>query len=150
LPADADTADGGEVVTGRPIVPGSIRFVTIPRSLALLVASLTALALGLATVRWGGPRVGTIVSATLVAVAACVLAVWPRPAAHAWSASQPGIVIFVCVLAVRWGLQQRYRRRVLFLPGFARAQPNGSSVQRAGTNPRSRVEPSTIDVPASS
>ena len=105
---------------------------------------------GLAAVRWAGPRFGAVMAAGIVAAAACATVVWPRLAAHALAASQPGILVFLSVLAVRWALQHRYRRRVLFLPGFTRTQPQGSSVLHAKSASRSRLEPSTIDVPATS
>ena len=143
-----DVGMGDEVVVGRQTGPGVLRFVVIPRPLASLVASLVVIALGLATVRWGGPRTGAVLAAGVVAMIAAAAMVWPRLAAHLLAASQPGVAVFVCVLAVRWALQHRYRRRVLFLPAFTRTQSPGSSAQRASVNVRSRVEPSTIDVPA--
>jgi len=143
-------ATGDDVVVGRQSFPGAIRFVVIPRPLAYLVASLSIIALGLAAVRWGGPRTGTVVAAGFVAVVAAMAVIWPRFAAQLLAASQPGVAVFLCVLAVRWALQHRYRRRVLFLPGFTRPHENGSSARRASINARPRVEPSTIDVPASS
>ena len=146
----AEAALGDDVTVGRQTGPGALRFVVIPRPLASLVASLVVVALGLAALRWGGPRTGTVVAAGFVAVIAAAAVVWPRLAAHLLAASQPGVAVFVCVLAVRWALQHRYRRRVLFLPSFTRTQPPASSAQRASINARSRVEPSTIDVPASS
>jgi hypothetical protein len=45
------------------------------------------------------------------------------------------------VLAVQWLMHQRYRRRVVFLPGFTRLK--GSTLIRGGGRPRG--EPSTVD-----
>jgi hypothetical protein len=145
----ADEGVGDDVVVGRQTAPGAARFVVIPRSPAMLVVSLVVMGLGLAAVRWGGPRTGTVVAAGFVAAVAVVALVWPRLAAQVLAAGQPGIAVFVCVLAVRWALQHRYRRRILFLPGFTRTQSPGSSARRS-INVGSLVEPSTIDVPASS
>jgi hypothetical protein len=146
----ADAAVGDEVVVGRQTGPGMLHFVTIPRPLASLAASLAVIGVGLAALRWGGPRSGSVTAAGFVAATAALAIGWPRLAAHLLAASQPGIAVFVCVLAVRWALQHRYRRRVLFLPSFTRTVSPGSSAQRASISARSRVEPSTIDVPASS
>jgi hypothetical protein len=150
--AERSSADavGDDAVVGRQTAPGMVRFLAIPRAMASLVTSLFVIAMGLAAVRWGGPRTGTIVAAGFVATVAAAAVVWPRLATHLFAASQPGVAVFVAVLAVRWALHQRYRRRVLFLPGFTRAQPNGSSGHRAPISVRSRIEPSTIDIPASS
>jgi hypothetical protein len=145
-----EAAGGDDVVVGRQTAPGRILFVVIPRPLAALAASLTVIALGLATIRWGGPRTGTVFAGGFVAAIAIAAVVWPRLAAHLLAASQPGVAVFLCVLAVRSALLHRYRRRVLFLPGFARPPLHGSSGVRASVNVRPRVEPSTIDVPASS
>jgi len=147
--SSADAAVGDGITVGRQTGPGAVRFVAVPRALAWLVVSLVVIAIGLAAVRWGGPLTGTVVAAGFVAAVAGAALVWPRLATHLLAASQPGCAAFVVVLAVRWALHQRYRRRVLFLPGFTRAQPNGSSAQRAAIGVRSRIEPSTIDIPAS-
>jgi hypothetical protein len=47
------------------------------------------------------------------------------------------------MLGVQWLVQERYRRQVVFMPGFTRLQA-GSSLSRApqGAKPR---EPSTVD-----
>jgi hypothetical protein len=60
-----------------------------------------------------------------------------------WGA-QAGLAVLALVAAVHWFLQERYRRQLIFLPGFSRGQP-GSTLSR-GKKPR---EPSTIDAPLS-
>jgi hypothetical protein len=47
------------------------------------------------------------------------------------------------VLLLQWLLQQRYRRQMLFMPGFARLR-KGSSISRREAPPGR--EPSTVDV----
>jgi hypothetical protein len=56
---------------------------------------------------------------------------------------QPGLAVLVVLLGVQWLVQERYRRQVVFLPGFTRMQPN-SAVLQAAKKPR---EASTVDVP---
>jgi hypothetical protein len=43
-------------------------------------------------------------------------------------------------------LRQRYRRQVIFMPGFTRMK-SGSSLLRANSSKRRLGEPSTLDIP---
>jgi hypothetical protein len=54
----------------------------------------------------------------------------------------PGAAALALVLSVQWFLHQRYRRQVVFMPGFTRLKSN-SSLLRSGP----RAEPSTVDAP---
>jgi len=76
-------------------------------------------------------------------VAAGVL--WPAVLPTVLYGCQPGALVLAVLLGFQWMLQQRYRRQVVFLPGFKRLKP-GSSLVRSG-RPR---EPSTVDAPAAS
>jgi hypothetical protein len=140
-------AGGGDAYVGRQTAAGPVRFVAVPRPVALLAASLAAVALGLAAVWSGGPRLWLAGGAVLAAAGLCASLVWPRPVAQVLAASQPGWVVLAGVLAARWVMLHRYRRRVLFLPGFTRVSANGSSLVRPGAQ-RPRGEPTTIDAPA--
>jgi hypothetical protein len=117
----------------------------------LLGCSLTVLALGLAASRFNWPReVGWILALaailTIAALAAALGLFWPNFLSAVAYGSEPGLLVLFAVLCTQWLLQQRYRRQVVFLPGFQRAKP-GSSFQRAGSSNRPRVEPTTVDVP---
>jgi hypothetical protein len=57
---------------------------------------------------------------------------------------QPGVLVLVLVGGFLWLRQHRYRRQLVFMPGFSRTSP-GSSVMRAGSSHRPRGEPSTVD-----
>jgi hypothetical protein len=57
---------------------------------------------------------------------------------------EPGLVVLVAILSVQWWVQQRYRRQVVFLPGFTRLK-TGSSIIRTGIR---SPEPTTVDAPA--
>ena len=59
---------------------------------------------------------------------------------------QPGAVVLGIILLVQWMVQERYRRQVVFMPGFQRLKP-GSSLVRSGSGSRPR-DASTIDAPA--
>ena len=97
--------------------------------------------------------------------------VWPGLLAVVVYGCQPGLVILLLALTVQWLLHERYRRRVVFLPGFRRVK-TGSSLTRTGSSgalaaaagaegelaatgassgrgsaPRPRSEPSTVDEP---
>jgi hypothetical protein len=71
---------------------------------------------------------------------------WPELAPIAFG-SQPGVVLFLVFVGVHWLLQERYRRQLVFLPGFSRTKP-GSTLVRANAAKRPR-EVSTVDAPGS-
>lgn len=57
--------------------------------------------------------------------------------------SQPGAVLFLVFVGVHWLMQERYRRQLVFLPGFSRAKP-GSTMVRTNSAKRPR-DASTVD-----
>jgi hypothetical protein len=124
---------------------GPLDFIVVPRPVALLVGSLAVVFAGLAAVRLG-PK-GRFGLALVLGTAVIWLYVArPQIFTVLLYAVQPGAVVLAILLAVRWAVRQRYRRRVLFLPAFAATIPNGSGAGRNGAaaNSVSR-EPSTID-----
>jgi hypothetical protein len=77
-------------------------------------------------------------------VAAALL--WPALLPPVLYGCEPGLAVLAVLLGLQWLLQERYRRQVVVMPGFARLQ-TGSSLNRGGQKPR---EPSTIDAPVPS
>jgi hypothetical protein len=71
---------------------------------------------------------------------------WPEVLPAVTYGAGPGFVVLALLLALQWMLHQRYKRQLLFLPGFTRVKA-GSSLLRASSIHRGR-EPSTIDAPA--
>ncbi len=112
----------------------------------LLVCSLTVLTLGLVLQFARLPRfvVGSIVAlvAATIVVAAVVA---PGALDLIASGCLPGVLVLLLVAGIQWGLRRRYRRQVVFMPGFSRLAP-GSSIVRGNSSQRRR-EPSTVDVP---
>src|SRR5262249_60760641 len=63
---------------------------------------------------------------------------------------EPGAVVLLAVVGVQWLLHQRYRRQVVFMPGFSRVKSGSSLVRGGSSSNRKRElprEPSTIDEP---
>jgi hypothetical protein len=58
----------------------------------------------------------------------------------------PGVVLLALLLALQWMVHQRYRRQLVFMPGFTRVK-TGSSLLRAGSSNRPREPSSTVDAP---
>jgi hypothetical protein len=106
-------------------------------SLAFLLAGLV---LGLAPLPRG---LFWLALAGLVAVLVPVGLVWPSALRAFVFGCQMGAVVLLLALGVHWMLQRRYRRQVVFLPGFSRLKTN-SSLIRTGSSSRLR-EPSTVD-----
>jgi hypothetical protein len=122
------------------------RLIHVPRPWWLLLCSGVVLAAGLALMllplaRW----FFWLVVAMLMALGAATALMWPALVPPIVYGCEPGLGVLAVLVIVQWLLQERYRRQVVFLPGFAR-KAAGSSLTRAG-QPASKREPSTVDAP---
>jgi hypothetical protein len=86
---------------------------------------------------------GAIVLFTLTAVSAAIT--WPSAVPFVVVGLEPALIVIAVLLAVHWIVHERYRRQVVFIPGFSRTHAN-SSVVHAGAKPKTR-DLSTIDSP---
>jgi hypothetical protein len=124
----------------------------VPQQGWLLLCSLVLLAVGLGLyylVPWASAprRLFWVLLALLGLGVALTSLVWPGILAAVAYGSEPGLAVLLLVLGAQWLLHQRYRRRVVFMPGFKRAKA-GSSLLRADskkTPAQKRGEPSTVD-----
>jgi hypothetical protein len=136
-----------------------VSYVVVPWSSALFVGSFAVLSLGLGAV-WVAPRWRVAGAVVLALGLVWLAAVRPDALALVSFTAEPGLAVLSVVLVARWWARRRYRRRVLFLPGFARPTVDPVRVHRGtvatesslvrngvGTS-RVRREPSTIDGPA--
>lgn len=129
---------------------GTLHLWHFPQQGWLLICSLSFLAVGLALYFAALPR--PLFWGLLVVVGLGVLAVdlvWPGILMSVLYGCEPGVIVLLVVVGVQWFLQRRYRRQVVFMPGFSR-RPAGSSIVRNGSKSgshRLRGEPSTVDVP---
>ncbi len=127
--------------------PGSIEFFQVPQRLWLLVCSSIFLTLGLGLLLARLPRAvfwSMVVGVGLVAV--LLSGRWPGVVPAIVYGCEPGALVLLLVVGIQWVLQRRYRRQVVFMPGFSRLKP-GSSLVRAGSSNRPR-DPSTVDEPS--
>jgi len=116
----------------------------VPERPWLLVCSLTLLIVGLALGFLSLPRAvfwGTLAATGVGALLAGLF--WPGVLSAILYGCEPGALVLLPVLGFQWVLHQRYRRQVVFLPGFTRVKA-GSSLVRGSSN-RPRGEPSTVD-----
>jgi hypothetical protein len=152
-PGDTSGDPGDRLATtlvGWQVSSEPLRFVLVPRPLALLGGSLAVVILGLLVGRWAGSKLALLGAGLLVVVIVVLGVTHPQPLGQVLYAVQPGVVVLTVLLVTRRLLRGRYRRQVLLMPGFERTSPNGSSLARSGGMVRSRREPTTIDAPASS
>jgi hypothetical protein len=141
-PADATKWPDPSVAVWR-LSPEPLRLSHVPEQPWLLVCSLTLLIVGLALAFVSLPRAvfwGTLAALGVGGLLAGLF--WPGVLGAVLYGCQPGLLVLVPVLAVQWLMHQRYRRRVVFLPGFTRLK--GSTLIRGGSS-RPRGEPSTVD-----
>lgn len=123
--------------------------VHLPRSWWLLGCSGIFLIVTLGTFyspvpRWSYILLLGALSAGLAVITLLYPAAWPAIA----YGLQPGVVLFVIFAGIQWAIQERYRRQVVFLPGFSRPK-SGSTITRSSPAKRPR-EASTVDAPAGS
>jgi hypothetical protein len=131
---------------------GPLTIYHVPQQGWLLLCSLVVLAVGLGLyylVPWASAprRLFWVLLALLGLATALTSLVWPGILSAIAYGCEPGGVVLLLVLAVQWLLHQRYRRRVVFMPGFKRAKA-GSSLVRSDSHkplPAKRGEPSTVD-----
>jgi hypothetical protein len=94
--------------------------------------------------RW---RFLLVITLGLLALGVVALDVFcPAPLPALFYGAQPGLAVIILALGMVWLLQERYRRQVVFIPGFTRLKA-GSSVARVRSNSRQR-EATTVDAPA--
>jgi hypothetical protein len=120
----------------------------LPRQWWLLGCSGIFLIVGLGSYlaplpRWAFWLLLSVISAAAAVFAALCPAAW----APVLFGMQPGVVLLVVFVGVHLLLQERYRRQLVFLPGFVRAKPT-STLSRGSSGKRPREGGSTIDAPA--
>jgi hypothetical protein len=76
----------------------------------------------------------------LAATAALGLLFWPSVLGAVIYGAEPGLLVVFLVVLLQWALHQRYRRQVVFMPGFSRRKTGSSLTQprdsgRPGSQP---------------
>jgi hypothetical protein len=124
----------------------NVKLLHLPRQMWLLACSGILLALGLILFVVPLSRTDFWLAAVFVGMVLSGIAlIWPAWVPAVAFGCQPGTLVLVLVLGIQWLLKESYRRRLVFMPGFARVK-NNSSLIRSG-NANNRREPSTIDAP---
>lgn len=118
----------------------------LPRQWWLLGCSgiFLIVTLGAYLAPWSRRVFGAIFAAIVIVFVVLALG-WPAAYTPVLFGVQPGVGLFLIFIGAHWLLQVRSRRRLVFLPGFARAKP-GSTMVRANSARRPR-EASTVDAP---
>src|SRR5262249_49728988 len=127
---------------------GPARVFHLPWQGWFLICSGTLLRIGLVLCFSALPRlVLWLVLGALVLGALASRFFWPSLFPLVLYGVQPGALLLLLMLGAQWLVQERYRRQLVFMPGFKRAKP-GSSLVRTGSSNRPRA-PSTVDAPPS-
>ncbi len=121
------------------------RVLHVPRQAWLLVCSLTFLAIGLGLSFLPLPRAAFwAVVAALGLALAMVGVLWPSTLPAVIYGCYPAALVLLVVVCAQWMVQQRYRRRLIFMPGFTRVAAGSALVRGNGSRLAPR-EPSTVD-----
>jgi len=138
---------GGEaslVSLGSSLEP--LRIFRVNKALWFLICSGTVLLAGLALCLHPPSPAGWLAVVVLVFSAAAAGGwLWPALLAAAFYGAAPGLLVTAMLWLSQWLLHERYKRQLVFMPGFTRIK-GGSSLIRSTSNQRGR-EPSTIDAP---
>ena len=119
-----------------------VEILLAPRQAWLLLCSSILLGLGLLLSHVHMSRLTVFVTCVGVVLFLLIVSVvWPAIMPFLAYGCQPGAVVLVIVLGIQWFLREKYRRQLVFLPGFTRVAM-GSSLIRARS-----VEGTTIDAP---
>ena len=122
---------------------GPLTLLHIPQQLWLLLCSLVFLILGLGLFFAPFPRaLFWFCIACFAGAIATVGVLWPAALPVVAYGCEPGALVLVLAMGVHALRRARYRRQVVFMPGFKRVKSGSSLIQ--GNNQRKR-EPSTID-----
>ncbi|MFL5241344.1 MAG: hypothetical protein ACJ8FY_04495 [Gemmataceae bacterium] len=138
-------------VTGWRTEKEPFRLICVPRQIWLLSCSVSCLVLGLGVYLMARRRaLSWLLFFPLGLAVAFIALVWPGLLAALAYGSEPGFAIMALILVVQWLWQRRYRRKLMFMPGFTRLKI-GSAPMRGGVaasrTDRRPGEPSTVDVP---
>jgi hypothetical protein len=131
------------IVSSFALEPLRLRHVPQQAWLVLCSLSLLGVGLGLYLLALTRPVLWPVLVVLSVAILIAGLW-WPGLLANILYGCEPGALVLMVVLGVQWLLQRRYRRQVVFMPGFQRLK-TGSSLIRPGSSQRPRIEPSTVD-----
>lgn len=94
--------------------------------------------------RWAFWLLLAVLGAGLATFALLCPAAWPG----VLFGLQPGLLLVLVFISIHWLLQERYRRQLVFLPGFTRPK-SGSTITRMNAAKRP-AQGSTVDAPAGS
>jgi hypothetical protein len=112
----------GESITAYQTAPRALTVYRVPQLGLIVTASVLACVLILALSRLPAGVVG-LVLAVLGGTIALAAVLFAQPTAQIAIAAQAGLAAALVVLLIQVGVSWLYRRRVTYLPGFARGRP---------------------------
>jgi hypothetical protein len=147
-PTAEGEAAGSPSFVGWQTTAGPLRVTHAPQQGWLLICSLALIAVGFVASLLKRPHgLGWLLALVVGLAAAGVGLFWPTVLSSVIYGCEPGVVVLLLVIGSQWLLHQRYRRQVVFLPGFKRTT-GGSALLRSGSSNRPRAgELSTVDAP---
>lgn len=128
-----------------------LRLIHLPQQVWLVACSLLVVMVGLGllyTPLSRGQFWLTVAALSLIVLAAGLW--WPSVLPAFAYGGELGAAVLILVVVVQWMLQRRYRRQVVFMPGFTRLKPGSSLIRGGPGSHRGRREPSTVDAPPQS
>jgi hypothetical protein len=119
-----DTGSGSaDAAVIRLTAPDLLTVLHVSRLNLAVACSVGVLLLGLVLSRLPGGIAGPIVALFGGAIAVAAI-LYPQPATQIAACALPGLIALAAVLTVQAFARWYYRRRITYLPGFARSQPS--------------------------
>lgn len=125
-----------------------LRLVYVPQQAWLVSCSLIVVVLGLGLFFAPLSRAQFWLGVTVVTLAMIASGLWwPSVLPAVAYGGELGALVLILVVLGQWMLQRRYRRQVIFMPGFTRMKAGSSLIRGSSGSNRGRREPSTVDAP---
>jgi hypothetical protein len=141
-----ENAGDASLVCARTLL-APLRISRVSRAAWFLICSGVVLATGLG-LYWRSPPPRAWLAILVAGLVTLAAAAWwvPEFMPAVLYGALPGMALLAGLLVVQWFVHERYKRQLVFMPGFTRVK-GGSSLLRTSSIQR-HPEPSTIDAPA--
>jgi hypothetical protein len=145
---DAEFAQGPSYVISWQSNADSLRIMSLPRQLWMIVCSLAFLLVALGVYFFARTSRGLWLGLALIAfLVGTLVTLWPGIMIQVIYGCEPAVLVLIVILAAKYWLFRRYRRQVVFLPGFTRRKTPSSLARQPSSVSRPAGESAILEQP---